>query len=203
MKNEGSNIQYLNNPDGQLENNQAKFEIVELTPNDWQKLQDLKLRSLDQEPIAFEDQETGKSRYLTRPEEEWRKILSGKLLDKEGEYINIFAKAKNQIVGMVGAVVPEQQDQNDKIATVHHMYVDKTWRGQAIGKELLQTLIGKLRQQEDVKKIELNVVATQVPAFEMYKSLGFKETARSTAKRGQNEYEEIKMELILHKKDKI
>lgn len=178
-----------------VRNEKADIKIVELAPDDWQKLKDLKLSSLEQEPIAFEDQEMGKERYLTRPEEEWRKILSGKLIGKEGDYINIFAKSKDWIVGMVAAVVPEEQDTEKKIATIHHMYVERGRRRGKIGKELLQTLLNKLKQRGDIEKAELIVVATQIPAFEMYKSLGFQETGRKMTKRGKDEYEEIEMEI--------
>ncbi len=185
----------LFNLDKSPRNEKAEFEIVELAPNDWRKLQDLKLKSLSQEPIAFEDQYEGMARYSARPEEEWRQILSGKLLNKEGDYVNIFAKSGDQVIGMVATVVPGKPDEKDKIATLHHMYVDPNYRGQKIGKELLQAMLVKLKQREDLKGVELNVVATQIPAFEMYKSLGFEEVERKTTKRGREEFEEIEMEL--------
>lgn len=173
----------------------AKFEIIELSPDDWQKLQDLKMKSLNYEPIAFEDQEGGMKRYSARPEDEWRRILSGKLIDKEGSYVNVFAKSEDKIIGMVAAIVPGEPDEKNKIATLHHMYVDPDWRGQKIGKELLQAILNKLKLQGNTEKIMLNVVATQIPALEMYKGLGFQEIGRKIVKRGQGDYEEIGMEL--------
>lgn len=178
---------------------QATISIVEPSPDDWAALRDLKLKSLEQEPIAFEDVEQGKEKYTARAEEEWREILSGHMSGgRAGEVLNMFAKdeSDNKYAGMVSAIIPE----NSKVATVQHMYVDKEgYRGQGIGKQLLQALIEKIRSKGNVEKIELQVVATQEAAIGLYISLGFKEVGKveGGVQRGDEHYEEIEMELIL------
>jgi len=50
----------------------SQVQIVHLTPDQWTILRDLKLRSLDQEPIVFADAADERAKYLARSEEEWR-----------------------------------------------------------------------------------------------------------------------------------
>ena len=56
----------------------SQIQIVHLLPDQWEILGGLKLRSLDQEPIAFADEAEERAKYLARSQEEWREILSGK-----------------------------------------------------------------------------------------------------------------------------
>lgn len=116
----------------------SPVNIVHLNPDQWIVLRDLKLRSLEQEPIAFADVETERAKYLSRSEAEWRAILSGKMsAGRAGETIMLFAQKEGEYVGMVSAIIPEGQT----AATVQHMFVDKNFRRQGIGEKLLLKLI--------------------------------------------------------------
>lgn len=188
----------FSNTQGDPQKENAEVEIVELTPNDWQELQKLKLRSLDAEPIAFEEPGPAKEKYANREEMEWRDILSGKMSGgRPGESVNVFAKVGGEISGMVSVIVPD----GEKNATVQHMYVDPQYRGLHIGRKLFQALIDKLKTRDDIEKAELQVVASQTPAVELYRSFGFKETGRKPLHRGEQDYEEIEMELSLQNPD--
>ena len=178
--------------------NQPKVSIVELTPDDWTIFRDLKLGSLDQEPIAFVDVDVVKQKWLERTEAEWRSILSGRMSDgRLGESLNVFAKdqTNDKYMGMVSGIIPE----GSKTATVQHMYVDNEDRGKGIGKQLLQALIDRIRARETINQIELQVVVTQQAAIGLYKSLGFKEVRKieKAVKRGDQEYDEFEMLLDL------
>lgn len=177
------------------------IQIAELSPDDWQLLRDLKLKSLEEEMVAFEDPGEGKKKYLQRSEAEWRDILSGKMSGgRPGESLHVFAKSGEQFVGMVSAIIPESQP--EKIATIQHMYVDTNYRGYGAGKELLRGLIDKLKARENIRKIVLQVITIQIPAIELYKSLGFTEVGRkeNVQRRGDQTYSEIEMELGLYRK---
>src|SRR3989344_1910989 len=174
-------------------------QIVELSPEEWEKLRDIKLSSLDEEPVAFEDPAEGKAKWTARPEAEWRGILAGKMTQgRAGESVNVFAKAVEDVVGMVSAIIPETE--SEKTATVQHMYVNGDFRGYGIGRELLQGLIERLKAK-DIRKANLDVISTQIPAIELYKSLGFveKEMKENSARRGGKVYDELAMELDLSK----
>lgn len=177
------------------------ISVAEISPDNWQVLRDLKLKSLEQEPIAFEDPEEGRDKYLQRAEAEWREILTGKRSGgKPGQTLTVFAKDEpgGKYIGMVSAVTSARE--NPEIATVQHMYVDNEgYRGKGIGKQLLQGLIDTVKAKGDIRKLELQVVATQEAAIGLYKSLGFKEIRRvaKAVKRGDQEYDEIEMELEL------
>jgi ribosomal protein S18 acetylase RimI-like enzyme len=172
-----------------------QINICQILPDQWTILRDLKLRSLDQEPIAFADPEQERAKYLARTEGEWRAILSGHMSGgKAGETIMFFARDNTRYVGMVSAIIPEGQSD----ATIQHMYVDNEgYRGLGVGKQLLTALLRKLKDRSDVKKTKLSVVATQIPARKLYGGLGFKEikTLQGSATRGEKSFDEIEMEL--------
>lgn len=167
----------------------SNVKIVQLKPDDWEVLRDLKLKSLGQEPIAFEDQEEGMARYTTRTEAEWR----NKLDEEASSTISVFAEDNGKYVGMVNGVI----DVRWKKAQVQHMYVDPEYRGQKIGRFLLEDLIQRMRDRGGIEKVELTVLETQKPARRLYSSLGFKETDRHRELRGNETYTEIVMELEL------
>lgn len=179
----------------------SPIRVVELSPDQWTVLRDLKLRSLDQEPIAFADPEEERTKYVHRSEDEWRAILSGKMSGgREGETVMVFAEDNGHYIGMVSAIIPAGQSEEARKATIQHMYVDSQgYRGLGVGKQLLSALLEKLRARGDIKKAELSVVTTQVPARKLYERTEFRtvKTVARGAKRGQNVYDEIEMELDL------
>jgi ribosomal protein S18 acetylase RimI-like enzyme len=163
------------------------IKIVELGADDWWVLRDLKLKSLEQELIAFEDAEEGKQKYLSRSEAEWRENFDRK--------VTVFAQDEStgEYIGMVSAV-----PQGDNRAEIQHLYIDSRFRGVGAGKKMLQTLLDKLKTK-GVQTVELAVLVTQQPAIELYHRLGFKDIGRISqgAKRGDVNYDEIEMELAL------
>jgi len=173
------------------------IEIVELNPDQWEVLRDMKIKSLGREPVAFEDQEFGLKKYKERTEAVWREILQGKRTEgKEGISITILAKVGDEYIGMVSVVANSNISDT---ATIHHMYVDKDYRGRGIGKKLLQGIIEKIKKVNGIKKVELTVVDTQEPAIGLYRGLGFRDKKeKEGVKRGGKDYQEINMELVLN-----
>ena len=168
----------------------SNVSIVQLQPDSWEILRELKLRSLEQEPIAFEDQSEGMARYSARTEEEWKKKLDEEL----SSTISVFAEDNGKYIGMVNAVINHAEEK----ALIQHMYVDaKDYRGQGIGRQLLEVLIQKLKDRGDIKKAELAVLETQTPAIRLYESLGFQKVGEAEARRGNDTYTELEMELKL------
>ncbi len=174
----------------------SKFSITELGPDYWEVLRDLKLKSLDQEPLAFEDISEGRIKYLGRSEQEWRNSLSGK--GHSGQKLLFFARDEStgNYIGMVSASIQENGDH--KVATIQHVYVDSSCRGLGVGKKLLGTIIDKIKQDKSITRINLQVITTQTAAIALYHSFGFKDVRVITkrARRGNLDYDEIEMELI-------
>ena len=146
----------------------SNVRIVQLTPEDWEILRKLKLRSLQQEPIAFLDYENGMKTYLERTEDEWRK----KLDEQASSTVYVFAEEHGEFIGMVNALINEKE----KEALIQHLYVDSDHRGQMVGKRLLET---------------------QKPAIRLYERLGFEKMSESVVMRGDRHYKSFGMQLIL------
>lgn len=171
--------------------------IVKLAPDDWHMFKAFKIRSLDKEAIAFEDQGKGLERYLAREDEEWKKMLEGKLLGREGETIYLFAQEGAILVGMLSVKIPKNDLECKNTAFIEHMYVEPDYRGKGVGRKLLLSAINELNEREGLERAWLSVVSTQIPARKLYESLGFREVKSYTVKRGAETFDEELMELEL------
>lgn len=169
-----------------LKENQVK--IVQLKPDDWKILRDLKISSQIQEPIAFEDFEEGMQRYESRTEAEWRRELDEDLSGK----VTVFAVDAESYVGMVTAKL----DRDGEGAQIQHMYVDASRRGKGIGRSLLTRLIAEI-QARNIYNARLTVLETQIPAKNLYESIGFRPTVTVNAWRGEEEFKETLMRIQL------
>lgn len=164
-------------------------EIRSIKPNDWKILRDIKISSIRQEPLAFENQTPELAKYLTRSEQEWREKLS------EENRVTVFAMDEDRAVGMITSIISDDGVR----ATIQHVYVDKEHRGNKYAERMFTDLLPKLRQK-GVKIIELAVLVTQTTAIDLYKRVGFKEKEylQKSAHRGDEYYDEIEMEFNLN-----
>lgn len=187
----------MSNPEVLFQKNQ--ISVIRPTPNQWQVLRDLKIRSVIQDAIAFADPIPERTKYEQRAQNEWEAVLAGQISGgRPGESIVLFAQDGSEYAGMVTAIIPEQQG-NEKSATVQHMFVDENHRRKGIGEDLLIALVEQLKQRGNVATVQLDVVVTQVAAIELYKKLGFqiKGYTQEKAKRGDKEYDRYDMSLRL------
>lgn len=188
---------------GKKEEKEISIEIVELSPDQWRSFQDLKLQSLEEEPIAFADKDLTSRKWKDREEKEWREILEGKISGgRLGESINLFAKHSDDLVGMVSAIILESEEY--KVAKIQSMYVQKDFRGFGIGRKLLEDLLKRLREKEIIKA-ELNVVPTQEVAISLYDSLGFEKIKlkKQEARRGDQYYDLLQMGIEIENSQKF
>ena len=89
------------------------------------------------------------------------------------EYCNcVVIEDSGKIIGF-GSLVIYQTPLKSSIATIEDVVVDKSYRGQGLGKKLMQELI-KLGQDKKVKMINLTSKPSRVAARKLYESLGFK-----------------------------
>lgn len=93
-------------------------------------------------------------------------------LDSEVAYTyGAFAGAT--LIGVV-TLVQESKRKMHHRANIFGMYVTPGFRGQSAGKELMQAVIRKASELKKIEQIYLAVVSNNVPAKNLYDSLGFK-----------------------------
>lgn len=162
------------------------MKIISNTPlEEWEKYKYLRIEALKNVPQAFLDDidEAEKT-----PKEDWQKKMGNMY----------FAEVDGKWVGMVGAY-QEEKTKVRHILNIVSVYVSPEYRGQGIGKVLLQYVIEQAKKNPEIKKLSLGVVTTQEPAQAMYKSLGFIVGGhlKYAVKVGEEYFDEYLMELYL------
>lgn len=95
----------------------------------------------------------------------------GTLLNNQGErYLNLKLSVANRIVAF--AICQTVLDE----ATLFNIAVDPNYQRQGYGKQLLQALIERLRQQE-IATLWLEVRQSNLAAQQLYQRLGFNEVS--------------------------
>ena len=146
-----------------VERSSGKIEFSRLAPDDWEKVRDLRLRALRDEPKAF-GESPEEADLIT--EGEWRDRL------EKGTYL--FAMKNGEIVGMVST-------RRDRLAKTKHvvhiqgMYITPEARGQGIAYELLKKAMEESQKEAFTIKFALAVGTYNKLAQELYKKLGFRE----------------------------
>jgi ribosomal protein S18 acetylase RimI-like enzyme len=86
-----------------------------------------------------------------------------------GAYVN------NELAGVVSFM--RDGDNREKLrhkGLLFRMYVSKEHRGKGIAKKLIDELIHRVKQLQDVEQINLTVIATNANAKTLYEKIGFK-----------------------------
>ena len=137
---------------------------------EWMQYKDLRLRSLQEFPLAFSG---SYDESATKPDEEWQNILQGSI--DLAEWSILCAYDDEKMIGCVGAYW-KNKIKTKHVANVGLMYVKPEYQGQKLGERLLVELISNLKDMSRFRKIKLEVVTDNVPAFNLYKKLGFSQT---------------------------
>lgn len=95
---------------------------------------------------------------------------------KDGNGIFLVAECSGELVGHAFLDIPH-------IKSLQHvaelnMAVHLGWQNQGIGKLLLERIIDWAKDSKSIRKIQLNVRATNSPALHLYKKMGFEEEGR-------------------------
>ncbi len=148
-----------------------EIKIVELSPNDWRQLKELRLQALKQEPEAF-----GMSyeEELETTDDEWREKLLESQNGKRKWYL--FAKDGDSLVGMISAYT-DRGVKVEHLANIVGVYVIPEARRRGVGKKLMMKMIEKLRQVSHIVKLNLRVNTKQEDAIKLYEGLGFTRVA--------------------------
>ncbi len=166
----------------------TQVKIVTLTPDNWQKYRDLRLEALKEEPLSFL---SSYEEEKDKPEEKWRESLAGKNLV-------LFTQNDNKLVGMIGAY-RESNPRLAHVATIWGLYVNSAYRGQGIGKMLLEKVLSEVKALPGIEKIKITVNADKTIPYKLYKSVGFREvgTEEKEVKIGDQYFSEVLFEMLV------
>ena len=136
------------------------IKIKKLSADRWKDYRDLRLEALKSDPIAF-----GKSyeEEITLSKKEWEKRIKNAL----------FALLNDKPIGMIVYIIDNQQ-KTKHVANIFGTYVKKEYRGQDIGKKLIESAILLIKKNKNVIKIKIAVNPEQKAALKLYKKYGFK-----------------------------
>lgn len=94
----------------------------------------------------------------------------------EKRTVQLLLFAREKLVGIAGI---DLKDKTEKHEGVFGISVDDEYRGQGLGKKLMQTMLDEaLANLPDLRIVTLGVFGGNKLAFEMYEKFGFKEYGR-------------------------
>ena len=165
-------------------------QIKRLTPEDVEAYRDIRLESLQQSPEAFGSTwEESKARPVEQ--------MTGFLTNDTDRFI-LGAYIENSLIGLASF----HRHGGKKMAhkgEINQMYVAPQVRGQGIGRRLLEDIIQRAHQLDNIESIQLAVVVGNPAARKLYQNLGFETygTEPRALKQGNQYYDEELMELVL------
>ncbi len=141
--------------------------IEKIGAHNWQDYRTIRLKALQDEPKAFS---STYEREVAWKDVEWksRAVAENSLI--------LVAKTGDKIVGIIGVYWQDNQKEKGEIWSV---FVDKDYRGQGIGKQLMLA-IEKEARKNGTKTAGVEVALGQDAALHLYKSLGYVEVRRNT-----------------------
>lgn len=142
----------------------VNIQIIQPSLNDWEKVKNLRLEALQNDPQAF-----GSSYEIesVRTSKEWQEKVQP-TLGESPEEILLFAESEGMSVGMLGAYLKDETTWFLKAT-----YVKPEYRGTGVADLLMKKILLLIAQRKEGKKIELFVNAEQPPAVRFYERNGF------------------------------
>lgn len=146
------------------------------SPDEWERVRDLRLRALADAPDAFSSTLQGERDAI---ESGWRAMVTG----REGATNAMaIAEVAGEWVGM--AVGMREGDAPD--AHLFAMWVEPASRRHGVGKELVQSVLGWARSS-GATAVVLGVTDTNDGAVAFYEHLGFRDTGERHPLREESE----------------
>lgn len=135
--------------------------VVEKLQDDrWKEFRDLRLESLKEEPTAFGSSYDEEKNFS---EEEWRRRMN-----------NAFsALSEDKLIGTI-MCIQNSRVKTRHVASIYGFYVKREFRGQGVGRKLINFALEHVHKSGQVIKIKLEVNPDQEAAVKLYQSCGFK-----------------------------
>jgi ribosomal protein S18 acetylase RimI-like enzyme len=161
------------------------IEVKKLPPDRWKEFRELRLEALQNDPLAF-GSSYEEEKNLT--EDEWKRRIKNTLL----------ALANDTLVGMIVYII-DNKIKTKHIANIFGVYVKKEYRGQGVGKKLIESALKIIQKNSNVSKIKLTVNPEQKAAVKLYETFGFELVGRLKKELKINDkfYDELIMERLL------
>ncbi|HME51088.1 MAG TPA: GNAT family N-acetyltransferase [Candidatus Lokiarchaeia archaeon] len=134
-------------------------EISRIGEERWEEYRELRLAALKSEPIAFGSAFEEEERMS---EGDWKQRLKNVL----------FAVIDDKLIGMI-VLVFNSRIKTKHIANIFGVYVENEYRGQGIGKKLMEAVLDAIEENGNIVKINLSVNIQQKAAISLYKECGF------------------------------
>lgn len=159
--------------------------IKKLGEERWAEYRELRLEGLKSDSIAFGSAYEEENEMS---EEDWKLRMKNAL----------FALSGDRLVGMI-VVVNNERIKASHIANIFGVYVRKEYRGQKIGKKLMEAALKTTQKNQNFVKVSLTVNPEQTAAVNLYKSFGFELVGRlkKELKVDNIFYDEVIMEKFL------
>lgn len=152
----------------------SDVRIINLPISRWKEYKALRLEAVRSEPQAYR---TTYEEASTSPDEKWLEILGN--AEKENKDILFFAEDDGKLVGMTGAFF-NKTPETENAAMIYGVYLNKKYRGQGIGKQLLLKVLERLENISTISKAVIMVNTQQTIAHSLYRNLGFQEVKKVT-----------------------
>lgn len=165
------------------------IKVENLPPDRWKEFRELRLEALQNDPLAFGSSYEEEKNLI---EDEWKRRIKNTL----------FALANDKLVGMIVYII-DNKIKTKHIATIFGVYVKKEYRGQGIGKKLIESALVIIQKNVTVSKIKLTVNPEQKAAVKLYETFGFETVGRlkKELKVDDKFYDEFVMERLLQTKN--
>ncbi len=134
--------------------------VKRLEEDRWREYRALRLEALKKEPIAFGSHYDEEKNFS---EDVWRRRIGDAF----------FALSEDKPIGMI-VYIRENKIKTKHIGNIFGVYVTRKYRGQGVGKKLMDTVLTQAQKTEDAVKIKLSVNPEQKAAVKLYQSCGFK-----------------------------
>ncbi len=166
------------------------IKIIQLAPESWEQYKNLRLEAVQEDPLAFG---LTYEEYSDYPDEFWKNHLE-KSVKGQDSWI-FFAQVKDELIGMLAADRVNKKRMSH-LSHIHSMSVKQGYRGKGVASMLMEALLNKLTQQEDLLIAQMGVASSQNAAVQLYKKFGFEivGTRKKVFRYGNDFYDEILME---------
>ena len=150
-------------------------EIRRVRADDWEALRDLRLRALDDAPLAFS---TTVAEARLRDEAWWRE--AARRGAEDNDWATFVAADAESLVGMASGHYPGEQHHpidDAELPSLMQMWVAPEIRRRGVGRDLVDA-VDRWAAARGAPLLRLGVTQSEIGSVAFYEALGFRDTGR-------------------------